>query len=294
MCVSIQGFRLGARREVTDAFCELTIAKQRSVLIVEIDMKFASVLKSVALASAIAASSSSFAQYSFVDGSTSLTLSQDILSVYDLLGVSTVALAGSTSTVTTGSVAGDQGYLPVTVSQPTTSTTISGSNLQTGAAAGSGIQEVRGSNTVTIKNFNLDVANNVLYADIYTKNGTYMNQKFLVAGADTAIVGSPKTISSTLGADGYYHSTGTLTNLILDGTWNATTKTATGALAILANGLGVTGVSVGAAYNVHIGDLQSDTRFSSGTPAVPEPSTYALMGLGLAAAGFIARRRKAA
>ena len=65
-----------------------------------------------------------------------------------------------------------------------------------------------------------------------------------------------------------------------------------GALAILANGLGVTGVSIGAAYNVHIGDLTSDTRFK--TAAVPEPSTYALMGLGLVAAGFIARRRNAA
>jgi hypothetical protein len=253
-------------------------------------MKFSSVLKSVALASALVASSSYAASYSFVDGSTSLTLSQDILSVYDLLGVSTVALAGSQSTVTTGAVAGDQGYLPVTVAQPTSSVVTNGSSLLTGYSTGAGIQEVRGANTVTVKNFTLDVANNILYADFYTKNGTYLNQKFLVAGADTVTTGSPKTISSTLGADGYYHATGTVTNLVLDGTWNATTKTATGALAILANGLGVTGVSVGAAYNVSIGNLTADTRFQ--TAAVPEPSTYALMGLGLAAAGFIARRRK--
>jgi hypothetical protein len=252
-------------------------------------MKFASVLKSVAMASALAASSS-FAQYSFVDGSTSLTLSQDILSVYELLGVSTASLAGATSTVTVGTVPGDQNYLPVTVAQATTSATTSGANLLTGAAAGSGITEVRGTNVVTIKNFNLDVANNILYADIVSLGVTYAQQKFLVAGADSVIVGSPKTISSTLGADGYYHATGSLTNLVLDGTWNKTTKTATGALALLANGLGVTGVSVGAAYNVSIGDLASDTRFK--TAAVPEPSTYALMGLGLAAASFIARRRK--
>jgi hypothetical protein len=37
-----------------------------------------------------------------------------------------------------------------------------------------------------------------------------------------------------------------------------------------------------------------DVTFGSITPGVPEPSTYALMALGLAAVGFLARRRKAA
>lgn len=277
-------------------------------------MKFASVLKSVAMASAIAASSTSFAaSYTFVDGSTSLTLSQDILSVYALLGVQTIGLAGSTSTVvgTGADLSADQDgsgpFDPVNVSQKTTSVTTNGSSLLTGSAAGSGIVEARKvsatkTNTVTVNNFTLDAANNILYADItatYKDPGAttatvhnFTQTKFLVAGADSVLVGSPKTISSTVGADGYYHATGSMTNLVLDGTWNAATNTATGALAILANGLGVTGVSVGAAYNVHIGNLVTDTRFT--TAAVPEPSTYALMGLGLAAAGFIARRRKAA
>lgn len=263
-------------------------------------MKFSSILKSVALASALVASSSFAASYSFVDGATSLSLSQDILGVYDLLGVSTASLAGSTSTVTLGAPTTYDAngnvisYQSVTVAQPTTSVTTSGASLLTGAAAGSGITEVRGSNVVTVKNFNLDVANNILYADIISKGVTYTQQQFLIAGADSAIVGSPKTISSTLGADGYYHATGSMTNLVLAGTWNASTKTATGALALLANGLGVTGLSVGTAYNVHIGDLVSDTRFSAPTAAVPEPSTYALMIAGLAGVGFVARRRKAA
>jgi hypothetical protein len=261
-------------------------------------MKFAGVLKSVALASALAAAStSSFAQYSFVDGTTSLTLSQDILSVYDLLGVQTVALAGSQSTVTAGAVAGDQGYFPITVAQPTGSVTISGSSLLDGLAPGAGVQEVRGSNTVTIKNFDLDVANNILYADFYTNQGTYLHSKFLVAGASSAEVGSPKTISSTAAADGYYHANGTVTNLVLDGHYfakvGATPAYGTGALGILANGLGVTGVSIKAADGVAIGDLTADTRFSV-TPSVPEPSTYAMLIAGVAGVGFMARRRKAA
>ena len=37
-----------------------------------------------------------------------------------------------------------------------------------------------------------------------------------------------------------------------------------------------------------------DITFGSVTPGVPEPSTYALMALGLAGVGFVARRRKAA
>jgi hypothetical protein len=37
-----------------------------------------------------------------------------------------------------------------------------------------------------------------------------------------------------------------------------------------------------------------DVTFGSITPGIPEPSTYALMALGLAAVGFLARRRKAA
>jgi len=37
-----------------------------------------------------------------------------------------------------------------------------------------------------------------------------------------------------------------------------------------------------------------DVTFGSVTPGVPEPSTYAMLALGLAGVGFVARRRKAA
>lgn len=261
-------------------------------------MKFAGVLKSVAVASALVASSASFAaDYSFVDGSTSLTLSQDIQGVYDTIAVATQLLAGSTSTITNGGT-GDQGYPIQTVSQNTTSVVMAadGVTLISGSSAGSGVEELRTSTgkTVQIANFVLSNADQALYADITSNGVTYAHSKFLVFGADTQIIGDPIHVSSTVGADGFYHAKGTVTNLILDGTYNSKTKVATGALALLANGLGVTGVSVGAAYNVWIGDLQIDNRFSAPAAQVPEPSTYAMLLAGVAGVGFMARRRKAA
>lgn len=261
-------------------------------------MKFAGVLKSVALASALAASSTSFAAgYSFVDGTTSLTLSQDIQGVYDTISVATQLLAGSTSTVSTVGTGAD-GYPIQVVSQNTTSVVLSadGASLISGSAGGSGVEELRTTTgkTVQIANFVLSNADQTLYADITSNGVTYTHAKFLVFGADTQILGDPINISSTIGADGYYHAKGTVTNLILDGTYNSKTKVATGALALLANGLGVTGVSVGAAYNIAIGNLEIDTRFSAPTAQVPEPSTYAMLIAGVAGVGFMARRRKAA
>lgn len=262
-------------------------------------MKFAGVLKSIALASAVAASSASFAAgpYTFVDGSTSLTLSQDIQGVYDTISVATQLLTGSTSTITDGGT-GVDGYPIQTVNQNTTSVVMAadGISLITSASAGSGVEEIRTTTgkTVQIANFVLDNSAQALYADITSNGVTYNHTKFLVFGADTQIIGDPIHVSSTVGADGYYHATGTVTNMILDGTYNSKTKVATGALALLANGLGVTGVSVGAAYNVSIGDLQIDTRFSAPAAEVPEPSTYAMLIAGVAGVGFMARRRKAA
>lgn len=51
--------------------------------------------------------------------------------------------------------------------------------------------------------------------------------------------------------------------------------------------------NVGAPYNAPFG-LNKTVRFIGVTQTIPEPSTYALMGLGLAGIAFVARKRKAA
>jgi hypothetical protein len=44
----------------------------------------------------------------------------------------------------------------------------------------------------------------------------------------------------------------------------------------------------------YVADMIKEVRVGTVTPAVPEPSSYALMGVGLACIGFAARRRQAA
>lgn len=67
----------------------------------------------------------------------------------------------------------------------------------------------------------------------------------------------------------------------------------TGAFDILVQGLGLLNLGRGALASIEdYGVIASTFSVTAVTPAIPEPSTYALMGLGLVGVAFAARRRQ--
>ncbi|WP_374605659.1 PEP-CTERM sorting domain-containing protein, partial [Niveibacterium sp.] len=149
------------------------------------------------------------------------------------------------------------------------------------------------SRQVQIKNLELDLAHTTVYADIYTMEGTFLHQTFLVAGTstdhlDTKLTGSLDLGASPIGSDGYLHASGVLANMYLDGTWDPVTKVSTGSLGIINRGLSFIGLWGGAFMDAPFADVSFDVRF-----AVPEPSTYALMVCGFASLALVARRKSA-
>lgn len=206
-------------------------------------------------------------------------------SVWDLLNVSAQASSGSTTTMVTA-VDSSTGMSVPTFIQPITSVpAYSTSTLASATATGSGFELVRsvatGDYTVGIKNLVLDISNATVYADIYTLQGTYLHQLFLMPSASTTTVGAP----SSPDWNQYWQVNGGFTDLQLDATVEATTKVQTGSLGIINRGLGITGVSISVMKAVPFANVNLTTA------PVPEPLTYPLMALGLVSAVAVARRR---
>lgn len=294
------------------------VQSQEVCFLVEIDMKFVQVMKSVAFAAAFVASAPSMAAgcggagCTFSSGTSALTFSADELGVLGV--ISGFPNAGTGGTVQSGTSLASDGVTIVPLANPlsydsvntqiidangnavqtvtdqlnATSAvlTAAGDAVASGSAIGQTVLLQRGTHTVTLSNFQVNSSNSSLTVDMLV-NGTLHPSVLLALGDPT----TPIAISTTKSADGKYHAVGAVNNLILQGTYTKgqPASTATGALGLFTAGLGVTASSaIMAALNSNMGNLAMDVAFTS---AVPEPSTLGMAALGLGVAGFVARRR---
>jgi hypothetical protein len=262
---------------------------------VEIDMKFA--FKSIVIATAFVAAgaanaatmvagntSSVFGGLYLQSGSGALSFSQTLIDALNTGGVEVVAASPASSDII--GLPGE--YTAVGVTAPVTQLQVgTGGVIETATSIGGATQiagAVKGvsyGGTISVTNLKIDMVNKNIYADFVgagkTSTGAIVNvnQSNVLTWTFTDIAGP-----TTLTAAGTYDTT--LSGLALT----------TAGFNNLKAGLGLYSIGLIALQgaSTDFGTLNSSLTFA---PAIPEPSTYALMGLGLVGIGFAARRRAA-
>lgn len=242
-------------------------------------MKISQILKSVAFAAAVAATGSASAAavtvdktigagdaYYITSATGSLSFSSDALTAFSLGGVTVSAAPGAT-------------YASPTVTVPVNSFTYeSTTNVITRLATGGGAVQsiataglVGGPGSINVTNVTIDPIAKIAYADVSGTNITSQNVAFFNLAAINGTTSFSGAGTFTAGATGL-----TLTSSAVSLVQSALKLNSFGANVLA-------GIS-------NFGSLSSTITVA----AVPEPSTYALIGLGLGGAAFMARRRKQA
>lgn len=265
-------------------------------------MKFA--FKTAVIAAAFIAASSANAQFwQFQSGSGGLTFSGDALSALSASG-SSIVTAGTVPTIPGLDISGAANSAAYTKATGNVSLTFSdavtnGDNLTSLQAANSFVQirrttfnddETTTTRSIFMANFDVNLSNSTISADLYSRTNSgalvsYGTRSIFAADLPGVVGGTQGVIVPVFGPGGQV--TGEASGG-LAGSLRMNLGTADIILADL--GLNTSATDPVA---ILVRTANWGTTQAAGTFAVPEPSTYAMFGVGLLAVGAVARRRKA-
>lgn len=211
--------------------------------------------------------------YEFTGGGAVLTFTSDSLAALNTAGVTVGAIAPATFDGSKINLSSNNDLVKWNAAYDVTSLTgIGGFKLTSSTTAGAQVQ---------LSNVNLDVASGTIYADVVTNSftnafGSYTGKTVTGLALFTgSLVGSTNIVES---------------NLVVNTTLKDLKLTAT-AIPTLGDALGVPGFIQTALFpSLNFGQTALTGNFAA-LPAVPEPSTWALMGVGLLGLSAVARRR---
>ena len=258
-------------------------------------MKFAHVMKSVAVAAAVVAAAPGFAQtVQYVSGSGTGTFVFDssLLGALSAGSVSVAAVSPATATMSGTTVSGASAPISAIVldsgnhltgSNPIVS---AGGTLQTAPSnfAGNG-------GTLSVTNLGLDLATGFITADLSGGNGVQALTHVDVFQIGSASFDGTSVSPTAAGSVAVTAGTHTLTSAGLTLNSAAIDSAGDNAKQYFIKALGLTAIGSSIINGVtNFGTLTVTGTFKN-TTAVPEPSTYAMLGLGLAGLAVASRRR---
>jgi len=224
-------------------------------------------------------------------GSGTLTFSTTLIGALNAGKVQVSGIAPATATVVnkTNAATGVVSISSASAAAPVTSLTgdLVGSTLTVTnvGTVGGAFQNAPTKNIATntgslsITNLNVDLVNKKVFADLVGGNGVGSMSQVYLWDIVNPIVGS--TTFTIPAAGGVMSSTNTISGL----------KITTSSFDIFAQAMGLTANGITSLKTVTDFGTIVSTISAKATPTIPEPSTYALMGLGLVGMSLVARRR---